>query len=130
MLERDNLIIEFLEKFKVATTTQIKDLFFPSINTCRRRLKKLYDMKKIKRTRDNINKDYIYFLKEPKQLKHSLAIVNFYTNIYKKYKITNYRIEPNLGSIQPDMLFTFIDEYNKHHIAFLEVELSNKRSRY
>jgi hypothetical protein len=24
------------------------------------------------------------------------------------------------------MLFTFTDEYNRHHIAFLEVELSNK----
>jgi predicted transcriptional regulator len=96
MFERDYLIIEFLEKFKVATTSQIKELFFPSINTCRRRLKKLIEYKEIKRLRDNINRDYIYFIKEPKQLKHSLAVTDFYINMNKRYKMTNFKVEPNL----------------------------------
>lgn len=125
MTDRDYELIEFLNKFKVADTTIIKQFFFPSISTARRRLKILINKKKIKRLRNNINKDYTYFTKEPKQLKHSLEVINFYSKMSKKYNITNFKTEPNLGSIQPDAIFTFIDN-EKTHLACLEVELSNK----
>lgn len=122
---RDMEVVEFVKKYKVATTGIIQKVFFPSIKTCRRRLKLLVEAKQLKHIRDSINAEYIYYVKPPKQFKHALAVVSVYANLNKKYIIQSFTLEPVLGKIRPDAMFAYIDRgYSK--IGFLEVEISHK----
>lgn len=122
---RDLEIREFLETYKVATTSTLEHFFFPSLSSCQKRLKKMTDAKEIKRYRDNINGEYVYCTKRPKQFRHSLLVTEFYREFSKNYKIVNYKIEPVLGNIRPDAVFGYIKN-GKNYIGILEVEISNK----
>lgn len=126
---RDMQIIDFITDYKVATTSILCQFFFPSLVTCQRRLKVLIDSKELKRMRDSINNEYIYFKKRPRQLKHSLAVVEFYKMLSSQCEVVNFKIEPVLGDIRPDAVFGYIS-HNKRYIGLLEVELSNKGFNY
>lgn len=123
---RDYEIIEFLREFKVASTETIAELMFPSLSACQKRLKVLCDNKKINRIRDNINRQYIYFVSRPKQLRHSLLVTDFYRELHKRVDdVVNFKLEPVLGDIRPDAVFGY--RLNKKgYIGLLEVEISNK----
>lgn len=122
---RDIEVKEFLQEYKVASTSTIALLFFPSLSACQKRLKKLVDNKEIKRDRDSITNEYIYYIKRPKQLKHSLLVTKFYGYISKQYKVATFKIEPVLDNIRPDAVFGFIKD-DKKYIGLLEIEISNK----
>jgi hypothetical protein len=122
---RDLDIKEFLKEFKVANTTTIANLFFPSLSACQKRLKKMVDSKEIKRDRDSINNEYIYYIKRPQQLKHSLLVTKFYSYMSKQYNIATFKIEPVLENIRPDAVFGY-EKHGKKYIGLLEVEISNK----
>ncbi len=126
---RDLRVIDFINEFKVASTSTIAKLFFPSLVVCQRRLKYLFDNKELKRMRESLNNEYIYFKKRPKQLKHSLTVTEFYKYLSSKYDIVNFKIEPVLGDIRPDAVFGYTKN-GKGYIGLLEVELSNKGFNY
>jgi hypothetical protein len=124
---RDNEIISFLSNYKVATTSTIAEVFFPSIYACYKRLAVLHNEKLIKRTRDFISEEYIYHIKKtlPSQWKHSLLVTDFYRELHKKAEILNFKIEPVYGDIRPDAVFG----YKSHGVVamgLLEVEISHK----
>lgn len=125
LTKRDFEIIEFLESYKIATTTVLQYFFFPSLSACQKRLLKLIQCKQIKRARDNITNEYLYYIKKPKQINHSLKVSELYMELSKRYEIKHFKIEVNLGSIRPDAVFGYI-ENGTSKIGFLEVELSNK----
>ena len=125
LTKRDVKIIEFLEQYKIASTTILTHFFFPSEQTCRRRLKYLYDNHKIDRERDFVNNEYLYFLKKPRQLKHSLYVVKFYHMLHKNYTVESFEIEKKMADIRPDAVFTYKDK-GMTITGLLEVELSNK----
>jgi hypothetical protein len=126
---RDLEVIDFVTKFKVANASIIQRLFFPSRTTCQRRLKVMADSKKLKRLRSSINSEYIYFVKQPKQVNHALAVANVYADLVQKYTIKKFKIEPVLGSIRPDAIFYYLDA-NTPQIGMLEVELSHKKANF
>ena len=76
MTRRDYDIIEFIRYYKVASTDTIQQLFFSSLRMCQQRLKYLYDHKHINRSRESINNQYVYYLRRPAQLRHSLLVTD------------------------------------------------------
>ena len=122
---RDRAVIEFITEFKVANTSTIAEVFFPSKISCYRRLQVLTNCKELKRIRDNINSEYVYFKKCPKQFRHSLLVTDFYRELYKKSDIVSFKIEPSMGSIRPDAVFGYT-YHCKTYVGLLEVEISNK----
>lgn len=125
MTNRDFEIIEFLTKYKVASLSTLQYFFFPSLSTAQKRMKILYDNKKVSRVRDFINNEYVYFIKKPRQFNHSVKVTETYVNLSKKYNIVKFILEPKLNMIRPDALIGYV-ENNKSKIMYLEVELSNK----
>lgn len=125
---RDKKILEFIEKFKVATTSQIEKEFFikhkQSARLARRRLKKLYDAKLIKRERSHINYEYVYYFEKPKQIRHQVLVVGFYQAVKKHGKIIEFTPEKGMGGIRPDAVCK-IAKNNHLHLFCIEVELSN-----
>lgn len=122
---RDFDIIEFVNNFKIADTSTISNLFFPSLDSCRKRLKVIFDNNKLNRVRDNINCEYVYFIKKPKQYKHSLLVTKFYGYFKDKLNISKFIIEPTYGNIRPDAAFVYNDN-GVSKVGLLEVEISNK----
>jgi hypothetical protein len=126
---RDRQIVEFIDDYKVATTSTIAELFFPSVEACYKRLQVLNANNQIKRIRDSINNEYIYYKKLPKQIKHSLMVSNFYRELHKLAEVANFKIEPDMGEIQPDAVFGY--KYRgKNYLGLLEVEISHKGFNY
>ena len=126
---RDIEVKEFLKEFKIADTTIISKLFFPSLSACQKRLKIMHDKKVVKRDRDFITREYIYYLKRPNQLKHAMLVSRFYAEMKKTLNIQTFKIEPKLGEIRPDALFGY-EENGIKKIGLLEVEISNKGFNY
>jgi hypothetical protein len=83
LTSRDHEVIEFVKTFKIARTDTIKELFFPSLSACQKRLKSIYEQKELYRVRDVLTKDYLYYLSKPTQLKHSLLLSDFYRELHK-----------------------------------------------
>lgn len=101
--QRDQNIKDFLVKFKVAKTSTIAELFFPSIRMAQYRLKTLCkDYKEINRYREHISDEYVYYVgKKPKHPKHPLLLTDFYRELHK------------IATIKPDY---FIPEYRIEHL--------------
>lgn len=128
--DRDIKLIEWLQIHKCATTTTLEHFFFPSKKIAQRRLKILYDNKQIKRTRDYVEEDYYYYIKKPKQLKHSVMITDFYREFSKYNNIGYLETQRQVGEIIPDGIIGFIDKRGNKKIAVLEIEISNKGFDY
>lgn len=126
--ERDKKILEFVEKFKVVTTSHIEKEFFAgnkqSARIARRRLKKLYDNKFLKRERNNINAEYIYYFRKPIQIRHQLLVIDFYQAIKKYGKIIEFTPEKTMEDIRPDAVCKIARD-NHLHLFCVEIELSN-----
>lgn len=126
---RDMQIVDFLEEYKIASTSTIAELFFPSKIAAYKRLQVLSKNNIVKRMRDSINNEYLYYKKIPKQLKHSLLVSDFYRELHKNVEIISFKIEPVLGDIRPDAVFGY--KYNGNiNIGLLEVEISRKGFNY
>lgn len=127
--DRDYKVIDFLNDYKIATTSTLEHFFYPSKRVAQRRLKALVDEKYIKKSRDSINQDYYYYLKKPKQLKHSLLITEFYREFSKCYKIEHFQVQKKIDNLIPDATIGYIDS-NINKVVFLEVEISNNGFNY
>lgn len=125
LTKRDIMVIDFLDEFKVASSDTLQELFFPSVRVAQRRLSAIAEAGYINRSRDGFGSAYIYYLKKPKQLRHSLTLTDFYREAHKVVDVCKFIKEPALGSVIPDGLIAFESNQRKR-LAFVEVELSNK----
>lgn len=126
--ERDKAILDFIERFKAATTSQIAREFFHSNSQAealaRRRLKKLCDEKLLKRERNNINAEYVYYTKKSAQMAHQLILVDFYLQIKRYGQLIEFTPEKVMGDIRSDAVCKIV-RGNLLHLFCVEVELSN-----
>ncbi|MGJ0846604.1 hypothetical protein ACR77J_07940 [Tissierella praeacuta] len=124
--ERDKKVINFIEENKIATTDAIAEIFYPCLRVAQHRLKLMYDNKLIKRDRDYYTSQYYYYLKKPKQIKHSLLVTEFYKNLNKIADIKMFRSEFIIENIRSDA-FVAYEVNNIKKIAFVEVQISNTK---
>ncbi|MEA5057792.1 MAG: hypothetical protein VB047_09585 [Anaerotignum propionicum] len=125
--DRDYEVIEFLKSYKVASTDTISELFYEGkLRTAQHRLKSLVDKKQIKRSREAVNNQYIYYIKKPVHLRHSLLITDFYRELHKySSSVVFFTREPDICGKRPDAVFGYrINGYEC--LGLLEVEISNK----
>lgn len=123
--QRDIKVIKFIEKFKVARTSTVQQLFYPSVRIAQRRLREITNQGFLKRSQTIINQEYMYYIKKPKQLLHSILLTDFYREIDKLVRIEYFENEVQIDEIRPDGILAYKFQ-GKAYIAFVEVEISNK----
>jgi hypothetical protein len=118
-------VITFLEKHKAAKTSALAELFYPSLRVAQRRLETLTKHQAINREQPLYTREFVYYLKKSSQLRHHMILSEFYCKLSEVAEIHNFIVEPSLSNIRPDALTAFTYQ-GKAHIAFVEVEISNK----
>lgn len=106
--ERDEIMLEWLSQFKMATPSQINQLFYNNSDTCYRRLRKLSDDKIIKKTKNVIDKGIIYcteFARSTKQMQHCLTRNDFYIKLINSCEVIDSIIGRNYDGVIPDGVF-------------------------
>lgn len=123
--ERDYKVVEFLDTYKIASTNTITKLFYPSTRVAQNRLTELVEHKLIKRERLSVTNHYTYYTRKPKQLRHALAITDFYRELANISKVHMFINECKFNNIIPDAIFGY-NFCGEDKLGILEVELSNK----
>ena len=137
--DRDMKVINFVKEFKAVSASTIARLYFPSLATAERRLRKLVDNKKLYRSRDNILSEYIYYTKKPTNIKHCLKIAEVYSLLTTnndiqliKYK-REYEIKYRNKSLRADLM-AVIKSNGKLLPVLIEIDLTkaynNKYTEY
>lgn len=125
LTSRDFEIISFVQELKLASTDTIAQSFFPTLNSCRKRLKIIIEQGYLRRSRDIVSAQYVYYKSKPKQFRHSLLVSDFYRELSKAAKIRRFKTEPTYDDIRPDAIIGY--EINDvKYLGLLEVEISNK----
>ena len=123
-------LLDFLDTFNCATTSQITKLFYMTTkypyNKSRRRLKTLHDDKHVKRDRNDINMEYVYYLRKNNQFKHSLILTEFYVKLHELAEIDKFEVEQPYGNIRPDGM-AIVGYKGFTHYFFIEVHISNNK---
>lgn len=127
IMPRDKEILDFIDLLGAASLTQIKRVFMNENKQgkiiARRRLKRLYDLKLIKRDRSFINSEYIYYKKNT-LLEHKLALTEFYTTLQSlPGKILKFDPEKTLDDIRPDAVCDYLYKGNVYQL-FIEAHLA------
>lgn len=125
LTSRDYEIIEFVKEVKVASTSTISQLYFPSLRAAQIRLSVISSEGALKRSRSSVSNEFAYFSAKPKQFRHSLLVSDFYRELSKYAVVKNFHVEPVIGNIRPDAIFGY-QIGDKKYLGLLEVEISNK----
>lgn len=106
--ERDEIMLEWLSQFKMATPMQINQLFYNNLDACYRRLRKLHQDGIIKRERNVIDKGWIYcnqLSRSTKQVKHCLIRNDFYIKLIDSCEIVDCIVGRKYDDVIPDGVF-------------------------
>ena len=133
MTDRDFKILQLLTSIRYATTRQIRDTIFPSLNpsVCYKRLNYLTSNKLIYRKYFNLggnSNSYIYFLDRPpkkKNLTHELLVSQFIVELSKlELDILEVGKGQIYRGIRPDLIARIRTKMGKERMVFVEVQLS------
>lgn len=135
LTERDKQILSFLREYKLANTSILASLFFDnSTRNTTNRMKKLYELNKVNRKRENYFEEYKYYINScPRNEKHTLEISRAYSYIMKKYEVIKIKREYTLyignREIRADLLVIVkINGVIKPYI--IEVDLIPYKGKY
>lgn len=124
LTQRDRRVLRFIDAFGCATTKQIQTLCFPSLRRCQQRLYTLTMYGKLKRARDYISAEYLYYAdKKPKEIEHMRLRVDVYLQLIKDYELCTFQPEYTLGHLRADAYFEI---YRNGYVLpfFLEIQRS------
>jgi hypothetical protein len=124
--ERDQAILDYLEKFRVATTRTLIQLFFTNYRYGAARLTLLARRGDVTRARClGDNYDYVYYIgRRPKQLLHSLYLTEFHRELSKIARVVKIVPEYVCGNVRADG-FVAYEMQGERYIAFVEVQTRN-----
>lgn len=108
ILERDEIMLEWLSQFKMATPMQINQLFYNNTDTCYRRLRKLNNDGVIKRFNNPIDKGLIYCIqtnRSIKQIQHCITRNEFYIKLLSTCEVIDCIIGRCYDKVIPDGVF-------------------------
>ena len=124
LTENDNNILNFLALYKCASTATLWRVFYKdkTLRAAQKRLKRLYDGKVLKRSRDNVLQEWVYYRQvKPTQWKHSLILSSFVGKLHEiGVKIIKEKRPYEVGSMVADGLLVF-EFFGKERIALIEV---------
>lgn len=125
LTERNQRVLDFIDKFNCATSSQILRLFYPSQTIANRNLTKMFKSKEIKRERNNINLQYMYYARKNNQFTHSLILTEFYCRLIEEgFEIDEFLPEYAIGNVRADAYIKCgYGDYT--HYFFVEVHRSN-----
>jgi hypothetical protein len=122
LTKRDQRMLKFTEDFHIARTRDLWQLAFSdtSLRRCQQRLTTLVKQKRIKRYRDYVAQDYLYYVgKKPDQVEHDLLRVEVFLKL-KKHDLQEFKPEYTCGHLRSDGYFEIGDDP-----WFLEIQLSS-----
>jgi DNA-binding Lrp family transcriptional regulator len=123
--KRDQEVLDFIDKFNVAYSSQIQRLFYPSQCVANRRLKEMVELKQVKRERANINYQYVYYAKKNNLFAHNLIVTEFYCRLIEEgFEIDEFLPAHMIHGIIPDAYVKAGYGDYTHHF-FVEVHRSN-----
>ena len=122
---RDLLVVEFIREYKVAQTSTLTELFYKSKRVAQRRLSELVEHGDLKRSKNGLTSEYLYYIKTPPNLMHALALTDLLRELSKKVDLRTYQREFQCGNVRSDCLVTY-DAEGKTHNAFIEIQLSGR----
>lgn len=125
---RDEIALDFIEKFGVATTNQIDKIAYNNTRVCQKRLTSLVKLGVLLRCKNLYTKEYLYSTKKInlKQLKHKLLRNEFYLKLLQIANVKMASVEESIGAIKPDAIFICSSlKTGKGYFLALEVESSN-----
>lgn len=95
--ERDNLLLEFIEKFKIMDVPHaVKLVNEYTKRAARKRLKQMFDDGKLQRDRKYRGQNYTYFYKPVKQYEHRFLLMDFYCLLSTMCTILEFETEYKL----------------------------------
>lgn len=133
MTDRDFKILQLLTSIRYATTRQIQEIIFPTVNksVCYKRLSYLINNKMIYRKYFNLggnSNSYVYYLDKPPKksiIKHELLISQFLVELTKLgLDILEVGKGQIYRGIRPDLIARIRTKAGKERMIFLEVQLS------
>lgn len=134
LTQRDLDVIAFVDQLKVASTSIIHQVFFPTshLRYVQKRLTMLTEeYHELQRERDGIHGEYIYWTKrKPKQLAHALLLSETYKHIHKHFNVIAFDTEVKMDNVRADGFVAYEDKKTKKkRISFIEVEISQNSLR-
>jgi hypothetical protein len=123
MTARDRRLLRFIDDFGVATTDQIKRYFFPSVSyqRCCQRLTELYRSGQLKRKRNFIQQQYLYYTARlPKQINHHLKRTESYIVLQSGLQLVRFDLEYAMKGLRADAYFEVWD--GDTYGVFLEIQ--------
>lgn len=129
VLERDQVALDFIEKFRIVTSKQVSDIAYHNIDIANRRLRIMTQNRLLHRIYNPIGMGYIYSTKQirtVKQLRHTLLRNEFHFKLLEMgCEIIEVDVEPIYGSVRPDAIYV-VNYKGKRYGFLLEVEISNR----
>ena len=119
--QRDQQIIDLIELTGAVKTSHIQRLFMKDKSQgkviAERRLKSLYSLGMVHRTRAFINTEYIYYKKKT-LLEHKLALTELYIALLDlPGEILKFEVEKQMGDIRPDAVCDYLHRNIEIHLA-------------
>lgn len=129
--DRDKVMMDWLEVFRLATAEQLNRVAYNNQKVCWKRLKKLHEDGLLYRERNTLYKGYLYStnrIRSVKQFTHNNLRNEFYFKLNECSIINTMLVEKVFGSIRPDAVF--IGEYEGNFFFFLlEVETNSNKHK-
>ena len=125
---RDRQIQQVLSEWGALDIFQLTALFFPSLKMAQKRMQRLTEMGKVKRSRENLGQPYWYYIdKKPVQIEHRLGMnwirLWLMKNLKSWEKIYSFDYEINYGQLRPDGLIGIKNsQTGKYKFKFIEYD--------
>jgi predicted transcriptional regulator len=123
LVARDLQIVDFIQEFKAVYSDHVEQVFKMSEVRANKRLRELVKEKLVKRKRDTLTPNYVYFVEKPTL--HKLLLTEFYTQLLKAQgSIVEFKRSPKLSGLIPDA-FCEYKYQGFRYFMFIEIQLSN-----
>lgn len=128
--DRDKVALDFITQFNMVTASQADKIAYNNIKIAYNRLNRLHQDKLIYKTKNTVNKGFIYSTERVRTLKqfmHCYIRTEFYLHLKEISEVYAVVVDKNFGSIRPDLLISCMYNNSPYHFA-VEVETNANHS--
>ena len=128
--DRDRIALDFISQFSMVTAKQVDKVAYNNIKITYNRLNRLHEDKLIYKTRNTMNKGFVYStdrVRTLKQFLHYYIRTEFYLKLKEVADIYTVVAGKSYGSIKPDLLISCMYHGLPYHFS-IEVETNANHS--